>query len=227
MTPYYQDNWVTIFNADCRGILPLLDPVELLLTDPPYGIGFAGQPTKWQRLAGNQPKDWDDKPVSRQILIDYIHIAGKSIIWGGNYFQLPISRCWLSWCKPDAPPSMGNVEVAWTNLEGNSKYIVHSISATNKERVSHPTQKPLRVIRWALNCADVGERAIICDPFMGSGTTLVAAKQLGRRAIGIEISKEYCDIAIERLRQDVLDFSEPLPEAQPVTGSLFDAGEVA
>lgn len=202
MNPYYQDDWCTIYHGDCRAILPKLGTFELLLTDPPYGIGFASQPTKWQRLAGHEPESWDDDTPSEEVLSLAISRTEKAVIWGGNYFTLPPKRCWLSWYKPDAPPSMGNVEYAWTSLDQNSRMISHSISATNAERCGHPTQKPLRVIMWALQQA--GESASILDPFMGSGTTLRAAKDLQRKSIGIEIDERYCEIAANRLAQEVL-----------------------
>lgn len=196
MKPYYEESGITIYHGDCRWILPQLPKVDLVLTDPPYGIGFAAQPMKYQRLRGMKPEKWDN----HRIKIPKFD-AKVIIIWGGNYFQLPISRGWLSWYKPDAPPSMGNVEFAWTNQDMNSRQICHSISATNAERVGHPTQKPLAVMLWCLTFAP--DAQTILDPFMGSGTTLRAAKDLGRNAIGIEIEEKYCEIAANRLRQEV------------------------
>lgn len=202
MTPYYEQDGITIYHADAAMVLPSLAPVDLLLADPPYGIDFAGQPTKWQRRAGHQPQDWDSSPVADWLLAQARTLAEHQIIWGGNYFALPIARCWLSWHKPDAPPSMGNVEYAWTNLDQNSRQLSVSISATNAERVGHPTQKPEAVIRWAIQQAP--KARTILDPFMGSGTTLVAAKRLGRAATGIEINERYCEIAAKRLSQGAL-----------------------
>lgn len=206
MRPYYEENGITIYHADCRGVLPTLRGVDLVLTDPPYGIGFAAQPTNYQRLKGYTPQTWDDTTLP-DVVVGLCGMARTVVIWGGNYYPLPPSRCWLSWFKPDAPPSMANFELAWTNLDRNSRQISHSISATNQERVRHPTQKPLRVMRWCISQVDLPEAGIILDPFVGSGTTLRAAKDLGRRAIGIEISEEYCEIAAKRLSQEVLQFS--------------------
>lgn len=196
--PYYDDGkGIVIYHGDCREILPMLPKVDLVLTDPPYGIGFASQPTTGQRAAGMKPEKWDDEKIT---LPEFN--ADKIVIWGGNYFALPISRGWLSWYKPDAPPSMGNVELAWTNQDRNSRQISHSIAATNPERVGHPTQKPLAVILWTLS--QFPDCQTILDPYMGSGTTLRAAKDLGRQCIGIEISEKYCEIAANRLAQEVL-----------------------
>ena len=199
MEPYYEHAGITIYHGDCREILPGLT-ADVVVTDPPYGIGFAGQPTKWQRRAGASPERWDDEAPD---LAAVLAAAPTSCIWGGNYFPLPPSRGWLVWTKPDAPPSMGSVELAWTNRDQNARHISHSISATNAERVGHPTQKPLRVMRWCLEAMPPG---LILDPFMGSGTTLRAAKDLGRKAIGIEIEERYCEIVAKRLAQEVLPF---------------------
>jgi site-specific DNA-methyltransferase (adenine-specific) len=202
VNPYYQDDAVTIYHGDCREILPGIE-ADVLVTDPPYGIGFASQPTKWQRRAGHVSRDWDDSAVD-----GVVHMAAtytETCVWGGNYYALPPARGWLAWVKPDSPPSMGSVELAWTNLNRTAAHITHSISATNVERVGHPTQKPLRVMTWTLGFMGPG---VIVDPFMGSGTTLRAAKDLGRKAIGIELEERYCEIAARRMCQEVLDFGE-------------------
>ena len=202
MTPYYQDDAVTIYHGDCREVLPGLPKVDLVLTDPPYGIGFAAQPTKWQRLAGQKPEAWDGD-CDRVLVAALVPISERLIIWGGNYFGLPPLKSWLTWYKPDAPPSMGQCEHAWTNLPTNTRMISCSISSTNPERLGHPTQKPLRVMAWCISlCPD--DPQTILDPFMGSGTTLRAAKDLQRKAIGIEIEERYCEIAAKRMAQEVL-----------------------
>lgn len=202
MTPYYQDDAVTIYHGDCREILPHLGRFDLLLTDPPYGIGFAAQPTKWQRRAGQTPEQWDDEICEPWALMLARRMSATSIIWGGNYYELPPSRCWLSWYKPDAPPSMGNVEYAWTNLDQNSRQFSQSISATNPERLGHPTQKPLKVIAWALQQA--GPLGTVLDPWAGSGTTGRACKDAGLTCVQIERDERYCEMAAKRLAQEVL-----------------------
>ena len=187
----------TLYLGDCRDVLPKLGKVDAVVTDPPYGIGFAGQPTKWQRRAGMTPRDWDDTVA---LDLDAMIAPGAiKVVWGGNYYPLPLSRGWLSWFKPDAPPSMASFELAWTNLDRNARQIVCSIGETNAERVGHPTQKPLRVMRWTLD--QIGQPNVILDPFMGSGTTGVAAVQMGRKFIGIERDPGYFDIACRRIEQ--------------------------
>lgn len=201
MRPYYDHAGITIYHGDCREVLPAVTVCSraVMVTDPPYGINFAGQPTKWQRRAGQKAEAWDAAPFDDIGLV--LRAAPTICIWGGNYYALPPSRGWLVWIKPDAPPSMSSLELAWTNLDRNSRHIVHSISAANAERVGHPTQKPRGVMTWCLSQLPTGS---VLDPFMGSGTTLVAAKELGRKAIGIEIEERYCEIAARRLSQEVL-----------------------
>ena len=184
----------TLYLGDCLEILPTLGKVDAVITDPPYGIGFAGQPTKWQRRAGQVPESWDDATVNLDAVLA---AAPIQVIWGGNYYGLPPSRGWLSWFKPDAPPSMASFELAWTNLNRNARQITCSIGETNAERAGHPTQKPLKVMRWCIDQA--GNPETILDPFMGSGTTGVACANLGRKFIGIEIEPKYFEIACERI----------------------------
>lgn len=187
---------VRLIHGDCLEVLKTLDTVSVdaVVTDPPYGINFAGVPTKWQRRAGHRPVSWDEKAPDVEFLLT---LAPTVVIWGGNYFRLPLSRGWLAWHKPDAPPSMGNLELAWSNQDRTAKSIVHSISATNKERVGHPTQKPVRVMEWCLSF--LPEACTVLDPFMGSGTTGVACVNTGRNFIGIEIDRGYFDIAQKRI----------------------------
>jgi len=202
--PYWSDGKRTIYHGDCREILPTLGKFDLLLTDPPYGIGFAAMPTKWQRLSGQLPDSWDDSPPDCETIGICVERAVESVIWGGNYFRLGSARCLLSWVKPDSPPSMGSVEYAWTSFNCNSRHMIHSISSTNKERVGHPTQKPVALMRWCISFAPNAKT--ILDPFMGSGTTLLAAKLEGLEAVGIELLEKYCEAAVKRLQQNTLDF---------------------
>ena len=215
--PYYEHSGITIYHGDCREILPHLPKADLVLTDPPYGISFPARPTKWQRLAGEAAQHWDGAPV--EFLADVLARGAHSVIWGGNYYPLPPSRGWLCWHKPDAPPSMSNLELAWTSRNANARLFTWSISATNGERVKHPTQKPVALMRWCL--AQFAEAGSILDPFMGSGSTLVAARALGLTATGIEIQERYCEMAAGRLQQEAFDFGPVAPGPEQL--SLLEA----
>ena len=171
----------------------------ILITDPPYGIGKINQ-------GGGRPEHFKDTlkwdlATPEKLFLDWlISKSDKAIIWGGNYFDLPPSRCWLAWVKRDAVPSMASIELAWTNFDANAKFFDWTIAATNGERVAHPTQKPLALMRWCVERANSKDETIL-DPFMGSGTTGVAAIQLGRKFIGIERDPDYFDIACKRIEQ--------------------------
>jgi len=197
VTPYFQDDFVTIYHGDCRNILPHLDPVDLVLTDPPYGIGVTrmklGDRAVKPLYRGST--QWDDKTPDISMLLD---VAPHIIIWGGNFFPLPISRCWLVWDKMNGGTDFADCELAWTNRDAPIRIKRHSWNGANAKELKdwdrfHPTQKPVGLMQW---CMQFYPKAMsVLDPFMGSGTTLRAAKDLGRKAIGIEIDEKYCEIA--------------------------------
>lgn len=201
MTPYHESDGVTLYHGDCREILPQLGRFDLLLTDPPYGLADKLQGGTWGKAFEGKYKDWDAE-VPDAAIANAAECCGNQIIWGGNYCKMPPSRCWLVWYKRDAVQTMASCELAWTSYDANAKVFDWTIAATNAERVPHPTQKPLALMRWCLQFAPNAKT--ILDPFAGSGTTLLAAKLEGRKAVGIEISEEYCEIAANRLRQRLL-----------------------
>lgn len=188
----------TLYRGDCMEVLPTLGWFDAVITDPPYGLAEKLQGGTWGKSFEGAYKDWD--AVAPSDLVDMVlNLAEKAIIWGGNYFALLPSRCWLVWIKRDAVRTMAGCELAWTNFDANAKFIDWTIAATNSERVAHPTQKPLAVMRWCIEQA--GNPESILDPFMGSGTTGVAAIQLGRTFTGIEREAKYFDIACKRIEQ--------------------------
>lgn len=211
--PYYQKDGITIYNADCREVLPLLGMFDLLLTDPPYGIGEAAGKNKSRgKLAkakdyGNS--DWDDAPPSEDLINLICDHSEKQVLWGGNYFNgLYPSSCWLVWDK-DNTGDFADCELAWTSLQKAVRKfkwrwngMLQEKGGKDKEHRVHPTQKPLALMRWCLSL--VPDAETVLDPFMGSGTTLVAAKMEGRQAVGIEINEKYCEAAVNRLAQGVL-----------------------
>lgn len=202
MKPYYEEDGIQLFLGDCLEILPELPKVDLVVTDPPYGLGKRMQGGTWGACEKYRDmRNWD-KVILQEAVDCAIAKAITAIIWGGNYYQVPPSRCWLAWFKPDSPPTMSDMELAWTNVDSTAKMFRYPVGAYSCERTGHPTQKPLALFNWCLRFAP--DAQTILDPFCGSGTTLVAAKNLGRKAIGIELEEKYCEIAVNRLRQGVL-----------------------
>lgn len=205
MKPYYTEGGIAIYHGDCREVLPSLPPADLLLTDPPYGIAAlwkGGSGHGWERASalGAERNEWDGLPPSDETLQLCLSKADYAIIWGGNYFTLPPSRCWLVWNKPERGFTLAEAELAWTNIDAVVR--VWDCRRSDPDR-QHPTQKPLSLMKWCIQKASTAQTVL--DPFMGSGTTLVAAKQLNRRAIGIEIEERYCELAAKRLAQGVLE----------------------
>lgn len=175
-------------------VLPTLGKVDAVVTDPPYGIGI----TKSNRLAvsrGMGGKSWDDDVANLSWLLP---MQVPSIVWGGNYFDLPAHRAPLVWDKNNAGRDFADFEMAWTNLDMVARRIVYRPMNMDGGK-EHPTQKPVAVMSWCLGF--IPDSQIILDPFMGSGTTGVACVKMGRKFIGIEREPEYFEIACKRIRE--------------------------
>lgn len=211
---YYQDDYVTLYHGDCREIMPTLGKFDLVLTDPPYGIGadegrrYIPKPHQKAKTPPKRYKEkWDNERPSLVTFNQILQSASIHIIWGGNFFTdlLPQSNRWLTWDKVNYMPTFSDGELAWTSLSGDSvktfKYSGAGGTAKEKDRI-HPTQKPLALFTWCLQQA--GDFETVFDPFAGSGTTGVAAKLLRKRCVLIEREKSFCEGAVERLRQEVL-----------------------
>ena len=201
LKPYYQDSAVTLYLGDCREIVPTLGRFDLLLTDPPYGIGALMKGGKntghWNQLSSGN--DWDMEIPDMAI---HIAAADVQIIWGGNYFPLPPARCMLVWRKLNAVPTQAGCELAWTNISFPAQ-VFSSVSGGAMERHGHPTEKPLELMNWCLGFAPDAQTVI--DPFAGSGTTGRACKDLGRKCVMVEREERYCEIAARRMGQEVLN----------------------
>ena len=205
---------VTLYQADCREVLPTLGKVDAVVTDPPYGIGI----TRSNRLAvsrGLGGLAWDDEPADLSWLLP---MGIPSIVWGGNYFDLPPTRAPLVWDKNNAGRDFADFELAWTNLDMVARRIVFRPMSMDGGKL-HPTQKPIEVMRWCVgHLPDTAET--ILDPYMGSGTTGVAAVKMNRKFIGIEREPSYFDIACKRisdaLKQPDMFVELPKPAKQEV-----------
>jgi DNA modification methylase len=207
MTPYYADGQVTLYHGDCREITEWL-AADVLVTDPPYGMAY--EPTRGStgsKLWGREVVTGDRDPF------DPSHLLGfrRAVLFGANWYasRLPDSGGWLVWDKTPRGEKAGftasHAELAWTNVmtRVTTFRLQWGGEARNGEGHHHPTQKPVGLIRSVIELvSEVGE--IVADPYAGSGSTLVAARDSGRRAIGVELEERYCETIARRLAQDVL-----------------------
>ena len=189
-----------LIQADCRDVLPLLPKVDAVVTDPPYGLGNKMQGGTWGAKDGfKEMLDWDASAPALETLLDIVGLSARCVMWGGNYYGLPPSRAWLVWDKANAVPTMADVELAWTNLDRPAKRFNGLVG---RVEYGHPTQKPLDLMKWTIAQVEhAGPAQTILDPFMGSGTTGVAAVQMGRDFIGVEREAKYFDIACKRISE--------------------------
>ena len=192
----------------------LMDGVKakLLLTDPPYGIDYGGMLKGKGDGKGGADKNgwksydaptWDIERPDESVFSYIITLAEESIIWGGNYFAdiLPPKMCWLVWDKGQRDFSLADGELAWTSFDKALRIKTYSRASANREEKVHPTQKPIELLRWCIE--DIAERNMesvdtILDLFGGSGSTLIACEQLGRKCFMMELDPHYVDVIIER-----------------------------
>lgn len=227
MTPYYQDSSCTIYHGDCREVLHRLDHVEAIVTDPPFGINFdygkdghnddpveyPAFMSEWLRLASaNTFFVW-------QAMLN----ADKWHNWFPDGFRIFAACKGFVQFRPQSIQHSWDPVIFWGILDDKPSvtrkdWHVQSLApfGAGRERINHPCPRPLEQTAYVVGLASK-EGDTVLDPFMGSGTTLRAAKDLGRKAIGIEIEERYCEIAAKRLAQEVFDFEERQPE---ITGRI-------
>jgi site-specific DNA-methyltransferase (adenine-specific) len=219
--PYYQDESCTIYHGDCREILPHLEPVDLVLTDPPYGVNFSGKVTKHTVNTKGYESTIDDSSIIIDVVLPAVSIcktlSNRIVITPGsrNMFKYPEPDCV---CAIYYPSGAGLGKWGFTCWQpifyyGKDPYISKGLGSrpdsfsttVSAEKNGHPCPKPIQTMKWLVHKSSF-ETETILDPFMGSGTTLRAAKDLGRKAIGIELEEKYCEVAAKRLRQEVFSF---------------------
>lgn len=211
LRPYHQEKLVTIYHGDCREIVPLLPRFDLLLTDPPYGIGKDGQKRTTGGNGGRKAHDflgWDAKRPEPWLLQMLLSKADKAIIWGGNYFAdcLPATAKWLVWDKGQRI-NQSDGELAYTTESGALRICRMNRVELLMEGTEHPTQKPTKLMTWCIQ--QVGDVKTILDPFAGSGATGRAAKELGKQCVLIEREERFCEVAARRLSQEMIELAEP------------------
>jgi DNA modification methylase len=225
----------TLYLGDCREILPLLPKADACVTDPPYGIGqdkgFEGFGGFGPPIARRQyDDDWDDVRPPADLIALVLKSAKVSVVFGGNYFTdlLPVGGHWLVWDKKNTMPTFSDCELAWTNIPRKSVKLLtfeyNGLIGKREARV-HPTQKPYEVMRWCIERLPAGSDHII-DPFLGSGTTGVAAARIGKRFVGIEREPKYFSIACRRIEEAYKqpDFFVPRSSVpQPMQLAMLEA----
>ncbi len=214
---------VTLYEGDMLSILPTLGEFDACVTDPPYGIGEDGGQFRGRKGEGHRVLEklgWDNQPPSDVAFALILSHSKHQIIWGGNYFadKLPVSKGWLYWQKLMGG-DFADGELAWTNRDKALREFTQCNKMHGKQ---HPTQKPDELMKWCIDQlpADVGT---ILDPFMGSGTTGVAAVKKGKAFYGIEREPKYFDIAVRRI-EDALkrpDLFVKMPVVKPTQESLL------
>lgn len=210
---------VTLYNGDCREILPTLK-VHAIVSDPPYGIDYQPQylGSRNGKLNGGNPKnrkypkiEGDKEPFDPSPLMGYSKVA----LWGANHYvkRLPDKGRWLVWDKRldnRMRFDQGDGEIAWTNAKGIALRIYRfwwtgglmQGEANGKPRL-HPTQKPVELMSWTLDEAGIEDGETVCDPYMGSGSTLIACIRRGLPCVGIEINAEYFETARKRIEAEL------------------------
>lgn len=212
--------------ADCAEAMSLAGSVDLVLTDPPYGIdygrsgGFSAS-HGWGQWRENV--SWGQERPPRELFDAMLACSKHQVIWGGNYFTdyLPPTMQWLVWDKGQRDFSLADCEFAWSSQRKAARIFDYGRGKARLDGKEHPTQKPIQLMQWCLEFFPKAKT--ILDPFMGSGTTGVACVNLGRSFIGIEREPTYFDIACRRIEEAYKQprlFAEPI--AKPVQASMFD-----
>jgi len=190
---------IEIYNADCLDVMREMadGSVDAVITDPPYGIDIANNPFRQK----HEKSSWDSQPMTDKQQNEIMRVSKNQFIFGGNYFDLPPTQCFLVWDKVQPFDfSSAQVELIWTNLRQPAKLFRRHVVTYSKE---HPTQKPIELMSWLIwNFTNEGD--LILDCFAGSGTTGVACVQTGRRFIGIEIDPDYYAIAKRRIEEALM-----------------------
>lgn len=209
----------TLYLGDCLEVMAGIKDktLDLVLTDPPYGIGAdrsafsSGGKSGWRKW--ESCSDWDAIRPEKKYFDELLRISKNQIIWGGNYFadMLPPSQKWLVWDKGQRDFSLADGELAWTSYDKALRIMTLSRAKALQEGKEHPTQKPVELFEWCLNQAFPDRQTdrqteslhiIVFDGFLGSGTTCLACERLGMASIGVEQDDKYFNIACKRIEAE-------------------------
>ena len=216
MKPNWENDNIKLYHADCRDVIPFLSNIDAVVTDPPYGIGESNKKNlsrgklakqiDYGNIAIDYPdeEEWDKQPPDDELIQKLRSISKYQIIFGGNYFHLPPTKCWLVWDKQQTG-DFADCELAWTNLNKAVRritYLWNGMIKQEPEKRYHLTQKPLKVMEWCLSHLpkDVN---IILDPFAGSGTTVIACIKQNKKCIAIEKGKNNFDNMVMRVKHEL------------------------
>jgi DNA modification methylase len=195
--PYYETELGRLYHADCLDILPNLEPVDLVLTDPPYGVGNFVQQTGNKR---GEYVDWNESPPPSQVFEVLKSMSKYRIIWGANYFNCFESGA-IVWVKNQPMPDFSKADLASCSFYKKVELVTITwTNFVNSKQSDHPCERPVSLYEWCVNYTPKAESVL--DPFLGSGTTAVACERLKRRWIGIEIEEKYCAIAAKRIEAE-------------------------
>ena len=220
---------IQIIQGDCREFLSSVPRDVAIVADPPYGIsacnrsdGGVGSIVSGSKFYGRQK--WDLEPANKEVIKTLLGFDRPTVIWGGNYFDVPPSSCWLVWDKMQRDFTFADAELAWTNIGRAVRVFSCSRGELVSEGKVHPTQKPFRLMKWCIELLRLPPKSTIFDPYMGSGTTGVAAIQLGHNFIGCEIDPTHYATAEKRINAELN--RHPLfdkPRVAEARTPLFDA----
>lgn len=215
--PYYDHNGIVIYHGDCREILPELPKVDLVLTDPPYGINYKNatwhdSPREYEYLISFAVKEFNRLCGGWIFIFQAMPNCGKFSEWFPEGYRIFAALKNFTQVTPTRIRHAWDPVIFWCNVKkgkpgkgvvNRDYHIGNTAAVVSGPKCGHPCPRPLDTVEYIAGIASYPGETIL-DPFMGSGTTLRAAKDLGRKAIGIEIEEKYCEIAVKRLGQEVL-----------------------
>lgn len=195
---------IKLIHGDCMEAMKAYpdNHFDVAIVDPPYGIGYAKRKSKTKTSKIQYtPKDWDNEVPTKEYFKELFRVSENQIIWGGNYFELPTTRCFVIWdkCQPEGL-DQAMCEFAWCSFNNSAKIYKTSVQQMQVTRI-HPTQKPVKLYRWLLKNY-TKENDLILDTHLGSGSIAIACHYMKRRLIGYEIDKEYYDAAFKRFKEE-------------------------